>query len=519
MILPGFKSLCDSGAEALRSYAQDGGSLVISGPAGTHSDVGPERPAPIFADLLGGTPPGEELAVTPIGEGTVVSCPRRFADADLPDGFSTTDYKVSRPQTYGGKSRGPLIPVSVAANRDLFLHALDLAAGRDLSLMDVPDAPGLRVAGRYRIDSEQPSLTVHIINEQMAMRHDDTGGYFMLAEDGTPGSCAELTLSIPLPDGYRAAQVTWAQMPQSDPQELAFKPLADGIVCTVPEVELYSIVRVKLQPGAGAGETIAGTVSATQTPHPSQGIYVPDAEAPSLHPIALTDAAVGGDPIRLNYTHPSLIYATAGDTVSVRVAAFGSEGKWARWWIAAPDGTLLRTGAVACGSSEDLDFVAQTEGVYLVQAQADADDIAISSTTHGICLPASPSQRVNFRGQPPTLYFHVPPDRDTIALRLQSRDREGGYEIADSQGRTMALRDGLGQTTVMDPGGAMVWSEKSSGAVYQRVEIPVPEGEAGAIWSLKFTAGKPDSATVSNFYFDDDLPALVSTSPAALLVP
>ncbi len=70
----------------------------------------------------------------------------------------------------------------------------------------------------------------------------------------------------------------------------------------------------------------------------------------------------------------------------------------------------------------------------------------------------------------------------------------------------------------MDAGGAMVWTEKAAGAVYQRVVVPVPGGRDGAVWRLRFTASSPDSTLASNFYFGDGFPGIVSTSPAGLLV-
>jgi len=516
VVVPGFRSLDDAAADALREFVGGGGSLILSGPVGTHHPSGPARPAPVLADLLADATPADGLLVAEVGEGRVVACPRRFADADLPEGFSTTDYKVARPQTIGGKTRGPMLPVCVEANRELFLAALDLAVGSDLSLVQSADMPGLRVAGRYRTDAETPWLAVHVVNEQMLMRFSDTGGGFVLSVDGEPREYRDVRLIARLPDGFHATRVRWAQVPMAEPRELEFEALADGIACTLPAVELYSLVFVELGPGRSEGRTVAEVCGERQEPHAGQGLYVVDASASPPAPPAEPADAPQAIPMRLNFTHPALIYARAGDRVRVQIAAYGPEGKWARWWVVAPSGELLSTGAVACGQSAEVAFEAEAEGAYLVQAQAGAHDVSIASPTHGVCFPATPAQRLNLTGQPPELYFRVPPGAEAVPLLLQTRDRDGVYEILDAQGNVIARRDGLGQATVMDAGGAMVWSDKSAGAVYQRVAVPVPEGQAGAIWRLRFQASRPDSSFASNLYFDEGFGGMVSTSPAGL---
>lgn len=515
VIVPGFRSLDDGAAQAVAAWTRAGGALVLSGPVGTWHTAGVERAQPVFAALLEGANEEGGLQVAQVGEGRVVACPRRFADADLPDGFSTTDYAVARPQTAGGKTRGPLLPVSVEANRGLFLRALDLAAGRDLSVVRNTDLPGLRVAGRGRIDVEDPWLAVHIINEQMPLRFDDAKSAFDLTADGEPVTYADVRLVIPLPEGYRARGVRWAQVPLSEPQPLAFTTVAEGIECTLPAVELYSVVMVELE----AGGLPASPTPATQTPHASQGLYLADPNAPELLPVAGAETVTPELPLRLNFGHPALLRAEAGETVSLQIAAYGPPGKWARWWAASPGGALVATGAVECGQTIEASFGAETPGVYLVSAQADANDVAIASSSHGVCFPATPAQRVNVRGACPELYFRVPEGCTEIPLMLQTRDREGAYEIVDSQGRVAARRDGLGKAIVMDPGGAMVWTETAAGAHYQLVTVPVPDGEAGTVWRLRFLASKPDSEFMSNFYFAEGFPGMVATSPSALLMP
>lgn len=100
---------------------------------------------------------------------------------------------------------------------------------------------------------------------------------------------------------------------------------------------------------------------------------------------------------------------------------------------------------------------------------------------------------------------------------LQTRDRNGVFEIADSDGNVLATRDGLGQAEIVDAGGAMVWSDKSSGAVYQRLDVPVPEGQAGRVWTLRFVASTEDSRLRSNLYFADDFPGYLSADGRGLL--
>jgi len=519
VIVPGFRSLCDGADLALRAHVSAGASMILSLPAGTHHPAGPERATPLFADLVEGAEERDGWLMARLGDGTVIASPRHLADMDLPAGFSTTEYTISRPQTIGGKSRGPMGRVCVEANRARFLEALDLAAGRSLSVVRDTDMPGLRVAGRCATEGDDPWLVLHVINERVLMRFEDTGGGFDLLADGEPEQYRDVRLVLPLPEGFTARAVRWARVPQDEPMALEFEGLADGVACTLPAVELYSLVFVDLAPGVGAGESVAQVVGPSNLPHEGQGLYLADQSAVRLVPVPGGEPVEATIPLRLNFTHPALIHAATGDEVTVRIAAWGPEGKWARWWLVDPAGALLQTGAVACGKSADVGFTAEADGVYLVQAQAGAHDVSIGSPSHGVCFPATAAQRLNLTGAAPELYFHVPEDVAEIPLMLQTRDRDGVYEVIDPEGNVVARRDGLGQATVMDPGGAMVWSDRASGAAYQRVVVPVPEGQDGATWRLRFLASTEDSTRPSNLYFADDFPGLLSTGPDALLTP
>ena len=182
-----------------------------------------------------------------------------------------------------------------------------------------------------------------------------------------------------------------------------------------------------------------------------------------------------------------------------------------------PDGAVLRTGAVECGQTVEASVDAEEAAVYLQQAQAGAHDVSYASTTHGLCYPATEAQRLGFTGAVPKLDFFIPGSAETVPLMLQTRDRNGVFEIADSDGNVLATRDGLGQAEIMDAGGAMVWSDKSSGAVYQRLDVPVPEGQAGRVWTLRFVASTEDSRLRSNLYFADDFPGYLSADGRGLL--
>lgn len=515
-ILPGFKALDDATAEMLGGYVAGGGALIVSGQAGTHHPAGPVHDAPALAGLLSGANDADGLLTREMGEGRVVACSRRFADADLPEGYSMTGYTISRPQTMGGKTRGPLEAVAVEANRELFARALALATeGHDrapLQVLSGAEATRLRVAGRGDLQAEAPWLTLHLVNEDLPMRFADTGGSFELQEFEALQELRDVRVLVPLPEGLRARSLQWAAVPLSEPAPLEFTPVRGGIECVVPRVEMYSVLRVELEPGEAEGLPVAVETDVARRP-----VYVTDASAPALERIGGEAAAAPTLPLRLNFTHPALIFAEAGDQVRVQVAAHGPDGRWARWWIADPQGSLLDTGGVPCGGVAEAAFTPAGTGVYLLQAQAGAHDVSYSSATHGICYPADASQRLGFTGATPDLHFFVPQGAEEVPLMLQTRDREGVFEVLDADGHVLAKRDGLGQAEVMDRGGAMVWSDKSSGSVYQRVAVPVAQGQAGRVWTLRFTAGSNASIHRSNLYFADDFPGYVATDPAGLL--
>ena len=182
-----------------------------------------------------------------------------------------------------------------------------------------------------------------------------------------------------------------------------------------------------------------------------------------------------------------------------------------------PDGAVLRTGAVECGQTVEASVTAEETAVYLQQAQAGAHYVSYAFTTHGLCYPATEAQRLGLTGAAPKLDFFISGSAETVPLMRQTRDRNGVFEIADSDGNVLATRDGLGQAEIVDAGGAMVWSDKSSGAVYQRLDLPVPEGQAGRVWTLRFVASTENSPLRSYLYFADDFPGYLSADGRGLL--
>jgi len=564
-IVPGFRTLSDDPAECLVDFARRGGVVIVSGPVGTHHTEGPRRPAPLFASesvfrnpaaggfrLYDGLPrpskasnrrpwkaivhngtrfePEDEenqgFTVRTVGRGKLILARRRFVDADKPNAFSMTWYRPHRPQTLGGKTRSHGERVALRTNRDKFLAALDAAGLGDLSAVRDADMPGLRVAARYRVEGERPWLAFHLVNEQFEQRFDDSSHGYDLQESGQPCQRSEIDVVLPLPAGWRATSASWACVPESAPEPLAFESIPGCVRFQVPKLDYYSVVIFALA-RSGTEEVDRPLVGGLrQVAHADQGVYRVGAadlalghEQPKNNlPLPWPERAGvrgnrSGRPLRLIFTHPAFFFAKKEEHVTVRFQIHAPEEKWGWFWVVDPHGRIVSTKAAQGGKTVECRFRTKIEGTHLVQGDAGAHEFSVECADRALVYPATVAQRLGFVDQPPEFLFIPPRGVTSLAVSLQTRDKRAAYRIVDPEGREIVHRDGLGQAKVMDEGGALVWTEKAVGARYQRVEFAVPEKLAGKPWRLRFQSPRPSPVLESNFYFDQTVYVTPAVTP------
>lgn len=192
VVLPGVRSLSDAQRALLREYAEAGGRLVTVGAVGDLDENGAPRAKP--------GPPGETTA-------------------RLPSGVAT----------------------------EPFLEALDeITAAAPLSRVE---GPWTLRAGGFR----QPNrLLLHLVNynrdETAAKDHRGPAGEQPIPTDPVP-------VTLNLPEGRQVSAVTLYSPDREDTPEIPCESAGHRLTFTVPEVEVYTVVAIRLEPVAGEAYT------------------------------------------------------------------------------------------------------------------------------------------------------------------------------------------------------------------------------------------------------------------------
>ena len=512
IFVPNVRMMDDDEVAALTDYARAGGRLVISGDCATRFACGVERKGFAWRALPVGEPDESGCAIVDAGEGRVLWAPR-LADIDLRVPYTGSDVECAQP------ARGLIRET----NREAFWSYVNRLVGADLSAVAAPGPRNLRVAARWFEDDGEATMTVHLANYDLNVHSGRKKYYRVPRADAERTPAEEVRLSVPVPAGYLAIGVRWAAMPDPTLRELPFEALAAGVSFTVPRVNAYAVAAVTLQPGDGAGRSLADARGdATSAEGALPAVEVTGDAQPILYAAEATGEFGFDEVLHVTPGQPVIVSGEAGGELQIRIdrpgqeridpivwqpmrafdaAAEGEKGqvRWLRFWLIAPSGATAASGAVPAEQSTLLRVPAEETGLYALMTEAGPGALAVSTTSRALMTTAQPfvSEQPNER-----LSFLVPNGLESVTLSTWGADSTMHFEVLDADGQPRFERADFNFITVED-------------------EVAVPAEQAGRVWSMTFETGLPMEKRAgrrTNIELQPPLSGFVAPDPARLAV-
>ncbi len=480
VIVPSPRIITDEQAAALRAYEEAGGTLIITGPSGDLTEAGTPRERSLFGE-------------------------------DLTKEFTQSYFKPALSMMYGGKYKSPLYDVLAAP------HASSLP----LEGLSCINAPGVVVSVRRPADDE---VLVNLLNYNVEFGIEDDGKAYRIAGEGEVHSQTDLDVIVPVPEGMHAVSAEWLAPGDEAGQPLEVTSMAGGVGFVVPEIEMLSIVRVKLADGAAEG----GALDEARTELASEAHALPVYTAsdvdlvPATGPVA--DAPPSDTPLVLRYSHHIGIVAEPGQTARSQITCvpWADQGGSAVYWTLTPDGRIAARGTVAGVEPGEITIDPAGGGLTTLGVDAGGECFSVAVEGGGLLVPAHNGQRLHFAGSTPPMYFHVPEGTETVPLRLQTRDEKCVCRVWDARGELVMDLQGETGALVYDPDARMDTEPKKPSTTYMELDIPVAEGAAG-IWRIEYTMGPEvrwaTFRAEASLYFDDGFYGYLSLRPEDLRVP
>lgn len=244
---PALRYLSGDQIARLLAYAESGGCLIVIDPMGT-DDVHARSRETAPLDALGVAP---GFQITPHGNGAII----RLTDADAPARASDFWCLMEERSLDIEKTRDYLVEA----------RARDVEAGVDLGagfIARIEQALGLRLRWcpaetsscvylhAYRVPQQNekpPRIVVHAVNYNVPILFDppaagdNSGGWNTGTRAGDPVSAQEVTITIPLPEGFQVSSVE-ARSPVEAADAVSFLPAVGSVTVTIPTLRLYQVI-------------------------------------------------------------------------------------------------------------------------------------------------------------------------------------------------------------------------------------------------------------------------------------
>ncbi len=201
--------------------------------------------------------------------------------------------------------------------------------------------------------------------------------------------------------------------------------------------------------------------------------------------LGLTCVSTAQDaPTVLRHDNYLAFHADAGDDVQIAVTAAARgdmSGAPMVVTVIGPDSETALKRTVPLGTSETIIFRAELSGLHVARVEVEWNLGSAEILDRPWALVAWARVPVNICGKMRRQHFFVPEYLDTIALVLSaSVTGEGAlFSVCDAEGNT-------------------VYQKEADFDQQERIEIEVPEGAGGSVWSLTL-----EEPAAENLYLDD----------------
>ncbi len=477
LIVPWLRCLKDSQAAVLERFVRDGGKAVFVGDCGTLSWEGLRREKNALAEMLPEAQAG----------------------------------KVTFKQV--GKGRTALIPGALdekIESAEKLQAALFEVLGQTPSRVR-PDRWPLLLVNLTR-NSDNSRFWAHLVNYDVEYAKTDAQKPVHPIEN--------VRVVVPLPEGLTAKSVKLYR-PGSGEVELKAQPGREGCAVTVPEVDIYALVAVETEPGARPEEGVATPATAAEAARMvAKGFDPSPTDKKLVAPPGPLPAEKKAGARRFT-DHLLIAYVTsAGDRpVGIKYKAEDAERR--------PDMTIYTAEGkrvVPTAGAENGETILTLPGLgaanhYCLIIKAGAKHCSFAFTHEGGgCFEASQFAPLTLdeEGDSAPLYFYVPKGCKSFRLYPNTRPfwtpRLGPVHlvIKDAEGKPR-----LDSTGPVDGGWTWETGEKKD----KVFEIPVPNDQAGRVWSLWLldARGEKEKKGFVQFWLEG-VPPMVAPSPGQLLI-
>jgi hypothetical protein len=313
-------------------------------------------------------------------------------------------------------------------------------------------------------------------------------GHLYFMADGTTGYWLYTTYSLDtppekMPAGYRLPA------PQADYWQ-AIKQANDEIVQRNAEGPGYQTsLRIVRAP---AVERVAGALR--EMPRPADLRPAPGAQGGPAEPPPAPTYVRG----QARY----YVLAEAGETLTFQIQThrLGAYQDIAAYVVAGPDGKIIVSGDAPLGEPAVHELRAEQAGVYEVVIVGKSNPFSAAIGARYSVLVA-PDGRVATCKHCARMYFHVPADVDTFAIRVEGT----------GSGETAKL-------TVFDPDGRAVGEADTEGGPDAQVAVQAAPEQRGRAWSLLLEKGRTGIQEDATLVLDSKLPPYLADREAATLV-
>jgi hypothetical protein len=473
LIVPWVKCPKDAQAAALAKYVQDGGKIIFVGEdSGTLTWEGIKREKNAFADLI----PAMETG------------------------------KVTYRQA--GKGRTALIPGALDETVDSAqrLHtALFELLGQTPSCVR-PDQYPVLLTNLTR-NSDNSRFYMHLVNFDVEYNATDAQKPVRPLRD--------VRVVVPLPEGLQA-KAAKLYCPGSPGVDVTPETGREGCAVTVPNIDIYALVAIETAPGprndkplltpatvAEAPQIVAKGFDATPT---TRSLVAP----PAIAAAPATPLKPRGFETRLR----SLIaYATSADGQAIAVQLTGNPG--ARGPSAYySDGRRAVPQVVSDKGMTTVSFPAPQAGGHLAIISPSG---LLFTHNGGACFEASRQSPIELRetGDSAPWYIYVPKACRSFRLFVNTRRGAGDGKTPPVYSVHLVVKDAAGAVR-LDKQGPLDGGYDNE--ALKPLEIQVPAGQAGKVWSLWFLDHPSEKGKWPMYFHLEGIPPIVAQAPGQLLI-
>ncbi|HOV73613.1 MAG TPA: hypothetical protein PK967_06550 [Candidatus Hydrogenedentes bacterium] len=235
VILPFLTHLNNRELEALREYVEEGGVLVAMGDCGTFDELGRRRARSPFVRWTDSANTEGSSFVRHVKKGAFLSIDD--LDAHVPPSpFNLYDLGEEEANDIEIVMRHAMDAPAIVKESSPLLELIAPLAKTDLTVAGPETPRTVQVSAFVKQDAAGGSLVLHLLNYNLPIHG--------LAKSGPPVPVHDITIDVPLPQGWRAISAETIA-PDAPPENIAFTKSGLRTRAHIPQLNLYKVLRIR----------------------------------------------------------------------------------------------------------------------------------------------------------------------------------------------------------------------------------------------------------------------------------